>query len=144
MGGKLQLNDFESNEPQPQWLNQLRVTLAMGKRYEQKGDMEKAANCYKTVLHYDPKDTITCVKLSKCHQKMFQPEQAVLLQNHAMENDPHLFQTAENEASLNFELGNFENSLIAYHKFSEQLKTSTVCQRGLIKVNEPTYSLCKY
>lgn len=139
MERKIRLDEFDSNEPQPQWLNQLRVTIAMGKRYEQNGDMEKAANCYKNVLYYTPNDTITRVKLSKCHQKMLQPEQAVLHQNHAMLNDPHLFLTAENEASLYFELANFEKSLIAYNTLYKQFKTSKECQIGLIKVNRSIY-----
>jgi tetratricopeptide (TPR) repeat protein len=140
MQRKLRLDEFDSKVPQPQWLNQLRVTIAIGKRYEQKGDMEKALKCYETVLYYTPNDTITRVKLSKCHQKMLQLEQAVSQQNQAMLHDPLVFQTIENEASLYFELGNFEKSLIAYNTLSKQFKTSNDCQRGFMKVNKPTYS----
>lgn len=130
------LDAFKSTEPQPQWLNQLKVTIAMAKQFEQKGDGEKAADCYETVLYYDPNDTETRIKLSKCYQKLLRPEQAVKHQIYAMQKDPHLFQVAENEASVNFELGNFENSLFAYNKFRKQRKTSNDCRKGFIKVNK--------
>jgi len=139
MTTNVNLDAFKNTEPQPQWLNQLRVTVAMGKRFEQKGDAEKAANCYETVLYYDPNDTETRIKLSKCYQKLLRPEQAVKHQIYAMQKDPHLFQVAENEASVNFELGNFESSLVAYDKFRKQRKTSYDCSKGFIKVNEPKY-----
>lgn len=134
MAVQVKLNTFVNTEPQPQWLNQLKVTISMGKRYEQRGDMEKAANCYETVLYYDPKDNRTRVRLSKCYQKLLQPEKAVKHQNYAMQNDPLLFQTIENEASVNFELGNLEQSLMSYNKLDKQRKTSYDCRRGLLKV----------
>lgn len=124
-----------TTEPQPQWLNQVRVTLAMGKRYVQKHELEKAANCFETVLFYDPTDTRTRVELSKCYQKMLQLDKAVKHQKLAMQEDPYLFQTAVNESSVNFELGNFESSLIGYIQCYKRFKLSRDCNRGLLKVN---------
>lgn len=136
MAVQVKLDAFMSSEPEPEWLNQLKVTIAMGKRYEQKGDIEKSANCYETVLYYDPKDTKTRIRLSKCYQKMLQPEKAVKHQSYAMKKDPHLFETIENEANVNFELGNFENSLITYYQFTNKWKTSYTCHQGYLKVNK--------
>jgi len=135
MALNIKLDAFLNTEPQPEWLNQLRVTIAVGKKFEQKGDFEKAAKCYETVLYYKPADTRTRVKLSKCYQRILQHEQAAKHQTHAMQNDPDLLQTAENEASVNFELGNFERSLMTYSQYFKQRKTSFDCNRGLLKVN---------
>jgi len=137
----IKLDAFLNTEPKPEWLNQLRVTIAMGKKFEQKGDFEKAAKCYETVLYYDPVDTKTLVKLSKCYQKMLQPEQAAKHQTRAMQNDPNLLQTIGNEASVNFELGNFESSLMTYSQYFKQRKTSFDCNQGLLKVNKSIYIL---
>ncbi|XP_060851648.1 outer dynein arm-docking complex subunit 4-like [Rhopalosiphum padi] len=132
----IKLDAFLNTKPQPEWLNQLRVTIAVGKKFEQKGDYEKAAKCYETVLYYDPVDTRTRVKLSKCYQKLLQPEQAAQHQTHAMQNDPDLLQTIENEACVNFKLGNFESSLMTYGRYFMQRKTSFDCNQGLLKINE--------
>ncbi|XP_022180767.1 tetratricopeptide repeat protein 25-like [Myzus persicae] len=132
----IKLDAFLNTKPQPEWLNQLRVTIAVGKKFEQKGDFEKAAKCYETVLYYNPVDTKTRVKLSKCYQKILQLEQAAKHQTHAMQNDPNLLQTTENEASVNFELGNFESSLMTYSQYFKRRKTSFECNQGLLKVNE--------
>ncbi|XP_029345796.1 tetratricopeptide repeat protein 25-like [Acyrthosiphon pisum] len=132
----IKLDAFLNTEPKPEWLNQLRVTIAVGKKFEQKGDFEKAAKCYETVLYYDPVDTKMRVKLSKCYQKILQPEQAAKHQTHAMQNDPNLLQTIGNEASVNFELGNFESSLMTYSQYFKRRKTSFDCNQGLLKVNE--------
>jgi len=137
----IKLDAFLNTEPKPEWLNQLRVTIAVGKKFEQKGDFEKAAKCYETVLYYDPVDTKTRVKLSKCYQKMLQPEQAAKHQTHAMQNDPNLLQTIGNEASVNFELGNFESSLMTYSQYFKLRKTSFDCNQGLLKVNKSIYIL---
>lgn len=141
MALNIKLDAFLNTKPQPEWLNQLRVTIAMGKKFEQKGDFEKAAKGYETVLYYDPEDTRTRVKLSKCYQKILQPEQAVKHQTHAMQNDPNLLQTTENEASVNFELGNFESSLMTYSQYFKRRKTSFDCNQGLLKVYELIYIL---
>lgn len=124
-----------SNEPKPQWLNQLRVTLSMGKRYEQKHDLEKATNCYETVLFYNPTDTRTRIRLSRCYQRILRLEQAVKHQIIAMQDDPHLFITDVNESSIKSELGNFESSLIGYIRCFKQWKLSPNCNQGLLKVN---------
>lgn len=131
----IKLDAFLDTKPKPEWLNQLKVTIAVGKMFEQKGDFRKAAKCYETVLYYDPADTRTRVKLSKCYQKTLQPEQAAKHQAHAMQNDPDLLQTIENEASVNFELGNFESSLMTYSRYLLRRKTSFDCNQGLLKVN---------
>ncbi|XP_025195098.1 tetratricopeptide repeat protein 25-like [Melanaphis sacchari] len=132
----IKLDAFLNTKPRPEWLNQLRVTIAVGKKFEQRGDYEKAAKCYETVLYYDSMDTKTRVKLSKCYQKLLQPEQAAKHQTHAMQNDPDLLQTIENEASVNFKLGNFESSLMTYSRYFMRRKTSFDCNQGLLKVNE--------
>jgi len=133
----IKLDAFLNTKPQPEWLNQLRVTIAVGKKFEQKGDYEKAAKCYETVLYCDPEDTRTRVKLSKCYQKLLQPEQAAKHQTQAMQNDPDLLQTIENEASVNFKLGNFASSLMTYSRYFMRRKTSFDCNQGLLKVNKP-------
>lgn len=139
MAVQVKLDMFENTEPQPQWLNQLRVTVAMGKRYEQRGLIEKAAKCYETVVFYDPKDAKTHVRLSKCYQKMLQPEKAAKHQSYAKQYGPHLFETIENEAYLNIEAGNFEYSIMMYNKLLKQRKFSKDCQRGLAIVNPQRY-----
>lgn len=132
----IKLDTFASTDPRPQWLNQLQVTTSMGKRYEQKGDIEKAAKCYETVLYYDPNNTGIRIRLSKCYQKLLQLENALKHQQNAMANNPESFRTIENQASLDFELGDLENSLITYNNYSQKYKTSYACNRGMIKVSK--------
>lgn len=137
----IKLDAFLNTKPQPEWLNQLRVTNAVGKKFEQKGDFEKAKKYYETVLYYDPVDTKTRINLSKCYQKILQPEQAAKHQTHAMQNDPNLLQTIGNEATVHFELGNFERSLMTYSQYLKRRKTSFDCNQGLLKVNKSIYIL---
>lgn len=118
------------------WLNEQRVTVSIGKRYEQRGDIEKAANCYERVLTYAPDDVKTRVRLSKCYQKMLQHEQAEKHHNHAKQKGPRQLRTLENDVSMNFELGNYEASLNTYNKYYKQLKTSETCYQELLKVNK--------
>lgn len=129
------LDAFKSTEPQPQWLNQLRVTIAMGKRYEQRGETEKAKDCYLTVLYYYPEDTRTRLRLGKCYQKLFEPEKAMEHQIHAMRTDPNSFRTAENGASMDLDAGNLESSFTSYIQLYKKSKTSHECNRQLLKVN---------
>lgn len=131
----IKLETFASTDPRPEWLNQLQVTTSMGIRYEQKGDVENAAKCYETVLYYDPRDTGVRVRLSKCYQRLLQPGNAVKHQRLAVEIDPASFRTTENQASVDFESGRYESCLIAYNSYSKTYKTSSACNRGLIKVS---------
>ncbi|VVC28413.1 Tetratricopeptide repeat,Tetratricopeptide repeat-containing domain,Tetratricopeptide-like helical [Cinara cedri] len=132
----VKLETFGSTDPQPTWLNQLQVTTSMGKQYEQKGEMEKAAKCYETVLYYDPKNVGTRIRLSKCYRKLLQLENALKHQRYAMQIDPKAFRTIENQAELDFELNEYETSLITYNNYSKKYKTSYDCNQGLLKVNQ--------
>lgn len=131
----VKLETFASTDPRPEWLNQLQVTTSMGVQYEQKGDVEKAAKCYETVLYYDPLDTGVRIRLSKCYQKLLRADDAIKHQRYAVQNDPASFRTAENQASVDYESGHFESCLIAYNRLSKTYKTSSACNRGLIKVS---------
>lgn len=125
---KINFDMFESDEPKQQWFNQLNVNIAIGKRYEQKGDFANAANCYETVLLYDPINTKTRVKIIKCYEKLLQHDDANKHREFLMPDNPHLYQSLKNEATVNFELGSFGCSAMMQHLVYRRSKKPQKCK----------------
>lgn len=138
---QLKLDAFEDTGPRLQWTDQLRVTVSIGKRFEQKGDFQKAADCYETVLHLEPNNTKIRIRLSKCYQRLLRTEEAARHQDVVMQNDPHQFYSLENEANINCELGKFEEAFYEYNRLSKKRKTSTDVKRGQLNVINKNISL---
>lgn len=130
----INLDMFENNEPKQEWFNQLNVYIAMGILFEQKGNFQKAADLYASVLIYDPKDTKTRVRLIKCYRKLLQPEKAEIHLNYMMQSDPHLFLTLQNEGNVNLELEKFECSLMMHNQLLNKIQTSQNCNQELANV----------
>lgn len=120
----INLDMFESSDPKQEYFNQLYVNITTGKRFEQKGDFQKAANLYESVLTYDPKDTKTRARLIKCYRKLLLPEKAEIHLNYIMQSDPHLFQTLQHVENKNFESEKFACSLMIHDQLYKKIETS--------------------
>lgn len=130
----INFNIFENKEPKQQWFNELNVNIAKGKWFEKKADFQKAANCYETVVYYNPKDIKTRCRLIECYRKVLQPKKAEIHKNYVMQSDPRLFQTIQNKENVELEIENFEYILMMHNQLDKKIKTSQNSSQKLSNV----------
>lgn len=130
----MELDGFAATEPQKQRFNQVNETIATGNKYYRINEFQKAADYYEIALFYEPNDAKTHVKLSKCYQKLFMIDKSIAHQNIAEKLESDQMYTKINSADIDFEIGNFEKSLIFYLNLSNDLNKKSHCTQKMLKV----------
>ncbi|CAH0558269.1 unnamed protein product [Brassicogethes aeneus] len=90
--------------------------LALGKHEMRRGDFRISFNFISKALELNPFDKNALVARSKCLILMGRPEEALIDAETALKEDPKFLRAIYQKAEAMYYLGNFEHSLMYYHR----------------------------